>query len=556
MGRNTTTPLPQSLDRFSIGEIQDLSGVPNLYDAGTSKWLKSNTFTSSSNVPETTKINIANSATGYQQIALASTLDDSYSNACPYTLGDIPRISASGITCYACSASSTAQQVLTITSSGTQVVGTGLITSGTPSGVGATALVVSDNTKFFHYGLTSSTAISLYTSTNGTTWTSQAMTGLPAIILNASNASVYGTGNSAIRRCIGDFTSQSNAGTYSTWGVVWCGARFIFFGSDGTNFVAATSTNGYTWTNTTTAVLGSTTVAQLQSVAFYRNGNNCFFKFGATGAQRFTSDGGVTWSAMTTNAQFDGFNVGNTSTSLYRNTTDPAKLLMSNPAVTGNTATISTNSGATFNTDIALPSLNGTYSSIAWKGSTMLYTNYANGISLKISTDNGVTFTSVLLPAGTIGNSGMVYADATRFYFFPAASGQVLISTDGITWTIVALPTTEGGLSTYYGTGIIYYDTNKVVIGDSQGYMALTTDGGVSWKVMSMSSTLTSDTYLGNLRATPDGGGFACAGIGNTGSSRKVFSGSSVTAGGAFYKVSSAAITPVRANAESYVRIA
>jgi len=41
MGRNTTTPNPSSLDRYSTGEIVDLSGVASYYDAGTSKWLKS-----------------------------------------------------------------------------------------------------------------------------------------------------------------------------------------------------------------------------------------------------------------------------------------------------------------------------------------------------------------------------------------------------------------------------------------------------------------------------------------------------------------------------------
>jgi hypothetical protein len=555
MGRNTTTPLPQSLDRFSIGEIQDLSGVPDYYNAGSSKWLKSGTFTASSNLTETTKTNIANSSTGYSQIALLSTLDNSYSNAYPYTPTEIPRISSSSITCYPCATSTNSQQVLAVKSTGVQTVGTGLVTAYFADGTGATSIVVSNGTKFFHYGNTSGSAFGLYTSTDGTTWTSQAMTGLPTVSLNTNNVRVFMTGSSALRTAAGDGTSQVGAPSYSTWGVVWCGARFLFFASNGTNYVAATSTDGYTWTNATSAVLDNSSATQLQSVAFYRNGNNCFIKFGTTAVQRFTSDGGITWAGITTSANFDAINVGNSTTRLYRNTTDPAKLLMSCSSLTGNTCTITTDSGAYFNTDISLPSMNSSYSSVAWKGNTMLYAQASSTISLKISTNNGTTFTDVLLPAGTLSSTGMVYADANRFYFFPLSAGQVLISTDGITWTIVALPTTEGGFSSYYGTGIIAFDSNKVMIVDSQGYLALTTDGGVNWKVMNQSSTIGSGVYAGTLPVTPDGGGFAAAGVGNTGTSRKVFSNSSATAGGSFYKVSSAEITPVRANAASFVRV-
>ena len=556
MGRNTTTPSPQSLDRFSIGEIVDIQGVPDYYDAGTSKWLKSNTFTPSSNLPEATKTNIANSSTGASQIALASTLDDSFTNAFPYTLGEIPRISASSISCFACSTTTTSQQVLVVKSTGVQLVTTGLVTNATGSSTGATALVVSDNSKFYHYGYTSSTTLGLYTSTDGTTWTSQAMTGLPTFSFD-NNGKVFQTGTSATRFPTGDATRQVNSGGYSTWGVVWCGARFVFFGYVGSYFVAYTSTNGYTWADNTSAVLGTTTAAKLNSVVFYRNGNNCFLKIGATAATVFTADGGVTWAGITRSSNFDSMDTGNTNTRLYRNTTDPAKLLMSNSATVGNTATISTDSGAYFNTDITLPPFSSTYSSIAWKGSTMLFTDFANTVSLKISTNNGVTFTNVLLPAGTLNSSGQVYADATRFYFFPASSGQVLISTDGVTWTVVSLPSTEGGFSTYYGTGIAYFDTNKVIVADYQGYMALTTDGGVTWKIMSQSANNSGQGgYLGNLRVTPDGGGFACSGYGVTNATTRVFSGSSVTAGGSFYKVSAAAIAPLRTDAKSYVRIA
>lgn len=544
------------LSRFSIGEIQDLSGIPDYYNAGSSKWLKSGTFTASSNLPDTTKTNIANSSTGYTQIALQSTLDSSLNDAYPYTLGEIPRISASSITCYACASLTTAQQVLTIQSTGAQTVGTGLVTAGTPDGTGATSLVVSNNSKFFQYGVTSGSAMGLYTSTNGTTWTSQAMTGLPTMSFNTGNIRVFGTGAGAYRTGAGDFTSQQSAGSYSCFGVVWCGARFILFAPGGTNYVAAYSTDGYTWTSDATNILGSTTIAQGASVAFYRNGNNCFMKIGATGAKRYTTDGGVTWADVTASTNFDSMSVGNTSSTMYRNTTDPAKLLMSCSSLTGNTCTISTNSGATFNTDITLPSMNYTYSAIAWKGSTMLYSNPQASANLIRSTDNGVTFTNVLLPPGTLSSMGFVCADANKFYFFPFYSGQILISTDGVTWTIGTLPTINGGFQTYYGSGIIAFDSNKVVITDSQGYLALTTDGGVTWKVMLQSSFLGNGSYTGNLRVTPDGGGYAAAGVGNTGAFRKVYTSSSVTAGGSFYKVSSSEITPVRTNAFSYVRVA
>jgi hypothetical protein len=86
MGRTTTTPNPEQLSRFSVGEIQDFSGVPDFYDAGTSKWLRSATPTSSSNLSSATKTNLANAGTAGAQTVLAQSALSSSTNSSGYSV--------------------------------------------------------------------------------------------------------------------------------------------------------------------------------------------------------------------------------------------------------------------------------------------------------------------------------------------------------------------------------------------------------------------------------------------------------------------------------------
>jgi len=550
MGRNTTTPNPQSLDRFSIGEIQDIQGVANFYDAGTSKWLRSNTFTASSNLPDITKTNIANSGSGADQIVLSTTADTAIANASrPVSIQPIARITASNITCYANCVNGTNSTVTTITSAGPQVVTTGL-TNFSGSQDLLQHLVVSDGTKLFHYGFTAAGTMALYTSTNGTTWTVQAMTGVPAIQLNAVTG-VFSAGVNN-KSATGDGYTSNASSSYGCWGVVWCGARFLVFGPSSSSggggvMLAAISSDGYTWTSNATAILGTASQGGAVNVHFERNGNNSWFKMGGGGnPRRYSTDGGVTWATTASNAsaRYSNFDA---SLKVARNTTDPAKFIMHDV----NNATLSTDSGANFTTDFSFP-YSG-FGALAYKGSTMLITGTSG--TLRISTNDGTTWSAVLLPVGTLASNGAVFADANRFYFFPVGSDQVLTSSDGVTWTIITLPS-NGDDVAYTPSGIIAFDSNKVcIVGAS--YVFITTDGGVTWKVMKNQTSGATDMRVGNAYVTPDGGGYCAI---NAGASSTNYSGlisaTSLTAGGSFYKVSNSTINPSRTNALAYVRVA
>jgi hypothetical protein len=68
-----------NLSRFSVGEIVDLSGVPNFYNAGSSTWLRSATATASSNLSASTRANLASAGTAAAPTVLAqSSLSLSY----------------------------------------------------------------------------------------------------------------------------------------------------------------------------------------------------------------------------------------------------------------------------------------------------------------------------------------------------------------------------------------------------------------------------------------------------------------------------------------------
>lgn len=553
MGRNTTTPSPASLDRYSIGEIQDIMGVPNLYDAGTSKWAKSNTYIAASAFPDSTKNNIANTSNAPDQIVLSNTLNTTIANSAnPTSVQPIARIAASNVTCYANAQAGTNSTVTTITSAGPQIVTTGL-TNFTNGAQGLVQhLVVSDGNKLFHYGFTSAGTMALYTSTNGLTWTSQAMTGVPAITLNAVTAPFF---SGAIKSPIGDGYAGNASSSYGVWGVVWCGVRFLLFGPSSSSggggvMLAATSTDGYTWTSNAAGILGTASQGGAVNVHFARNGNNCWFKMGGgPGVKRYTTDGGVTWAETTGNvsARYANFDAG---LFVYRNTTDPAKYIMHNST----NATLSTDSGANFTTDFNWP-----YSGLtafAYKGNTILTSGAATAShTLRISTDNGASFSSVLLPAGTLNNYGYVFADAVRFYFLPVSTNQILTSSDGVTWTIIQLSVDTNDIAAT-GSGIVAFDSNNIcLVGSYQ--VAITSDGGVTWKVMRTQTSGATAVYVGNAYATPDGGGFCSLGNGYGGQQyQALISAASLTGGGSFYKIGTSAIAALRTNAIAYVRIA
>lgn len=563
MAFNNNTP--DDLSRYSIGEITDLSGVPSFYDAGSSKWLRSATATPSSNLSTTTKTNLAAAGTATEPTVITqSALSLSYNSNGPHATYPIARISASSVSVVpAMQTSSTDVVVCAVTSAGVQIVNTGQTSIRTSSATaGTNGVVASNNTKIFSYCFSSATALSVKSTTNGTTWTTETVSGLPVFGVQSTtiaHASQSTATNAVV--CAGTTGWLRNSSAASQFAVFFCGARFVLIAPDAatTSYIASLSTDGFTFGgDNTLAVLADTTLDPAnKDIQFYRNGNSCFLNVGAV--YRFTTDGGVTWAAST----FAAAPNPNVYFMQY-NTTTPAKLIIQG-GVSSSAAYYSADSGATWSANRPLPNT-AAEGGLYYKGSTVVFSTGA-GI-YKVSTDDGVTYTTPTFPLGVLSQSIYFYADVTRFYATVKNQAQLLTSTDAITWTLVTLPQTVGlgDYTTQVGSGIVTYsgDTNTVVLvgyNVPSGYnqCIFSIDGGVTWTMGQFTTANTGNAWgVGNAFTTPDGGGvgFIFGGVGLTtaGQTTNVLK-ADITAGGSFYRTGSTAITPIRANSLAFVRV-
>jgi hypothetical protein len=548
-----------NLSRYSIGEIQDLSGVPIFYNAGSSKWLRSGEATASSNLTTSTKTNLAAAGTAAAQTVLSqSSLSFAYNGFGFVANYPIQRISASSVSVVpAYYNGSTAVGVGVMTSSGMQAVATGqtsFIVADASGGVNG--FVASNDTKIFSYCFTSATALNVRSTTNGTTWTAETVTGLPTF---ATDAYTYAHSS----RCSGDtFVVAATIGWkrsedtgQSSFAVFWCGARFVLLAPGATNFVVSLSTDGFTFGgDNTTAVIGATAQGKGVSMQFYRNGNNCFLNVGT--AYRFSTDGGVTWAACTFAASGSTFVA---SYFIQYNKSDPAKLVIL-PTVNQTVAYYSSNSGQTWSASRTLPT-SGQNGGLYYKGSTLVI---SNGSSVYyVSTDDGVTWTVPTFPVGVLSTNIKFMADANRFYGGVNGQAQLLTSSDAVTWTIVTLSQNFNmtTIITPAGYGILSFDSNTVVL---LGYVSganqciFTTDGGVTWTGSQYTTANTAGNWnVGNAFVTPDGGGvgFAWGTATITSANMTNVLQADITGGGAFYRTGPTAITPIQTGANVYVRV-
>jgi len=548
MGRNTTTPDPSSLDRFSIGEVADLSGVASFYDAGTSKWLRSGTYVDGANLSSSVKATLAASQTSPTTVALATTNDVALNNQRPLLREKWQECKVDSIstTVLTTCGPTTAVQVIALTSAGAQpitVVGSTFLnsSSGTPF------TLVSNGSKFFTYYYTSTSAMACKSSTDGITWTTETLTNMPTIVSMDSNSSFW---DSSTQNYFGPqygFGYQNtNAESYGVSAVLWCGARFLMITKGASAAVASLSTNGVAWSSNTdtAAILGSTSIGFVGNhINFYRNGNNCYLALGAN--YRYSSDGGVTWAASTTTINpSTAFNVPNV--------TDPTKRII-NGGDGLSTAYYTSNSGQTWSANRALP-VTSRYS-LAYRGSTVTATYYDTSYR---SVDDGVTWTSIVFPAGTNSSGGQIFADAYRFYFVPNGQPQILTSTDAITWTIVS---TTGNVNASGYSCLLSVSSNIAFIstvGSLDGGV-FTLDGGVTWAFAKTGTTGLGTNLVGYIiTPTTYGGtsGYLVQAYGGTNVANSfLLSVAALTAGGGFYRTGSSAITPVRTNALAYVRV-
>lgn len=541
-----------SLSRFSAGEITQLIGTPNFYNAGSSKWLRTGTYTAATNLNATTKANLAAASTQTSfNVALLTAYESSLTSAYPYMPLPAQRISASGVTVIQGCSGSTTPIVTTVTSAGAQNVSLPITVATASNASGGNIMVASNNTTIFAYGMDGGgTSLVAASTTDGINWSSVTLTGLPTFT-DISSAKSFGSGNN---QEIGGFGRRRYG--LQRFGIFWCGARFLMVVGNGTPdlYIASTSTNGIAWSgNTTTTIFGGAPVGSA-NLDFYRNGNNCYLNVGSI--WRYSNDGGVTWANTATNP------MGDTAGNYQKvNADTPAKFFYADGSLN---ARFTSDSGVNWSSR-QLPLSSNLSSSLAYKGSTVLQSR--STIAYR-SVNDGATWTPIIFPVGTLASGGAVFADANRFYFCPNNQGQILTSTDGITWTIISLPSNSFSVSAGVPVGgIISYDSNNVVLMGYNGssgtdICALTTDGGVTWKNTAVTNiganadfTATCDAFV-----TPDGGGTTAfggsAGGGYYGGTTGNICGlTTVTAGGGFYRTGSAVVTPTNANAVMFARV-
>lgn len=551
------------LSRYSIGEIADLSGVADFYNAGSSRWLRSATFTASSNLSATTKTNLVAAQTSDTLlVAVQGPYAAQYKNqgACSFT--PVARISASGVSVYSSYyKGTTAVGVGVGTSAGYQFVATGQTAVNAASDTnGLHNIVVSNNTTIFSYCFSSGTVLSAASTTNGTTWTAGTLSGLPtfstATRYTCAWASSISTSSYTCNTQYG--YKRARDATNGQFAVMWCGARFLIIapGTGGTNYVASLSTDGLAWGgDNSTAVLGSGTIGFGEDIQFWNYGNYCYLNVGTF--YRYSTDGGVTWAASTFAA------APNPSTYFIKtNKTDPAKLIITNGDST--VAYYSADYGATWSANRALPF--SAYHGLAYNGSTVVIATQTNGPY--VSTNNGTTWVASSLPLAQLGNGTTqyrVFSDANRFYMGIFSQYQILTSADGVTWTLVTL-SAQFYLQTTaaMGPGIVSFDSNTVVLigyhgGTATNGAVWTNDGGVTWGLGQYTKGNDGGTYYygGDVFTTPDNGGMAqyMGGGGFTNTGTEMVFKSDITANGSFYRTGKTAIGPLRTSAISYVRV-
>lgn len=522
--------------KFAVGEIADFVGVPNYYDAGDSKWLRTGVWALASSLPATVVNTIKSS--NHANVALTSNalIDEFAANI----NGMLPAAVVGNIRCFPYSSNSkgTSAHAFVVNSIGAQLVNIGQQTGYSQGTNGCGNVITSDSTKFWSWTAASASAFGVKSSTEGIAWSNETLSGLPTFA-NISNYQIGGTSTNQCTNPIGDvFWSTSTYNLVSAY----CGARHLLIGVNASNqYVATLSSNGTTFGgDQTTTVLGSATVNALPYCWWYRNNNNFYLTVGDV--SRFSSDGGVTWAAAT-NAPASSY--------FYRiNSTDAARIMSF--AVNISAVKITTNSGQSW-TNFTLPFTITSPEAIytCGRGSTWVITS--GGTSYK-TTDDGTTWTALNAPLG-FGAISAVYADANRWYMFSSSSSQIAVSTDLATWTIRNIENPSPGLAP---NNFVATDANTVA-GCHGGNVLYTVDGGVTWCwSYATNATAAPAAHTGKLIAVNAGiSMFIGARTGTSGNSTAVYIPVSALSGTPYaVRSTTAAVTPLRANSLAFSRVA
>ena len=531
-------------DRYAVGELAEFVGVPDYYDAGFSKWVKTGVWIASTLLAPS--VRLALSTGGYDKVALSG--QTLFTGVTSPILNAMHRpATLSGIAVYPFTASNTttAARALVISSAGMQLVTTGQTCSYATAGTaGGGHVITSDGTTLWSWTVVLSTGMfAVYSSTNGSTWTSRTMTG--QAVTNSTTMSSYMIGcglSQATMTRSGDANTSSSA--YHA-GAYWCGARHLLIGigTSGGYMTAQRSADGVTWGgDETVAILGGNAASSTRSW-FYRNGNSALFT--QSTLVRSTIDGGITWTTPVNavTAQANVFRV---------NATDPARIVSNN---SGSDLRFSTDSGATWTIRVSPITLSAGSATVFGRGSTWAICESGNAVPY-VTTNDGATWTALNAPIGFIGAIQAVYADAYRWYAVSALTNQVAVSTDLSNWTVSTVRNAAPGTAgSYTPRAMVSTDSQTVMGAGDTGVILYSVDGGVNWDWATPSNNATftaasANFYVANTVGTPAFISGPCALTANM----SVIPASALSTGG-LHRATATAITPIRTGTLVYNRI-
>lgn len=442
MSRNLTGSVDLAT-KYAVGEVVDMVGTPAYYDAGTSKWMQGATWMGKTAVATAVAALLGSNASN---VATASLYNQSKGEGSWVTVGSVSvrHMNLNG------------SYVLVSTGSGLQSINTGITTT---SGV----TVVSNGTFFLAVAKQTASPGSttgIAKSTDGVNWTLQTIT------WTASR----GLGGSHVKAGEDAAGVAGNGSPQYAYDVFWAGSRFVAITTDGTNIYALRSSDGLTWTDDSSTVLGAASISYIAgySLRYSVNGNNSWV-FVGSGTSRYSNDGGVTWGNST--------NIG-----IY--SSNPIQYGPSNETLVtciGSSIYVSTNSGQSWTDRTSALNFGGTCTSVAInKVSSTTTIIAAYNMSAKKSTDGGATWSIVNLPGGVLGTLNKVFSDGTNFYATTLNFYELLVSTDsGVTWTLRATNSAVDSLCIARRL-----DANRVVLlsGNATLSAAVSADNGVTWK--------------------------------------------------------------------------
>lgn len=129
-------------------------------------------------------------------------------------------------------------------------------------------------------------------------------------------------------------------------------------------------------------------------------------------------------------------------------------------------------------------------SNVSWRG-----TAYGNGIlvapisDVLFYTTDGINWSSTSVPLGSYTSSNTVYGNGKFIYI--AGNNQSAVSENGITWTIVSLPTPNHPYYNIEWKAIAYGNGRFVAIAD--GTNSIYSDDGINWYTAQFPGDLTAD---------------------------------------------------------------